>query len=103
MVVDGATRCQHEVPHLVLAALRDALSKRSIDAAVVTRRRIVLWANTSGGPSGPTDPLLYVFLDGGMVVVTTNGTNYKLADGAASPVADRDGAAAMLESRSTAT
>ena len=87
----------------LLTDLREALAKRSVEAIVVTRRRIVLRADLSGGPSGPTNPSLYVFLDGGMVVVTTDGTNYKLADGGASPVADRDGAAAMFESRSTAT
>ena len=84
---------------LLLTDLRDALAKRSVEALVVTRRRVVLRADFSGGPSGPTDPALYVFLDGTVAIATTDGTNYQLADGVLDAVSDPDAAARAIAGR----
>lgn len=66
----------------LLGVLKDALAERSVESLLVTRRRIVLRAKRAAGPSGPTDPALYVFSgDGSTNIVTTDGTDYHLPCG----------------------
>jgi hypothetical protein len=81
----------------LLTVLREALAKRSVEAIVVTRRRIVLRADFSGGPSGPTDPALYMVVDGRAgKVANTDGTRYKIVGCGEQSVTDPNRAAEMI-------
>jgi hypothetical protein len=75
------------------------LTVGALTALVATRRRIVLRADLSGGPSGPTGPELYVLLDGALAIVTTDGTSYHLAGVVVDADSDPDAGAEAIASR----
>jgi hypothetical protein len=80
----------------LLGTLRDALAERSIETVLVTRRRIVLRADMSGGPSGPTDPSLHIFGGAGVEIVRTDGTQFIFASGNAYPATNPRAAAVSV-------
>jgi hypothetical protein len=88
----------------VLGVLKDALNARRISSELVGRRTIVLRSGRLpdgfGEPARSADPQLYVFVDGSFDVVTTDGQQYRLADGRTHPAADPAGAAGVVARRS---
>jgi hypothetical protein len=77
----------------LLGTLGDALAERSVETVLVRRWSIVLRADMSGGPSGPTNPALHIFAGDGMEVVTTDGTEYRFASTAVHQLGDMHSAA----------
>lgn len=87
---------------LQLADLRAALASAGIDSTLAGRHRLVLrYGEGRCEPSGPIDPQLHVFLTGGTVVVTTDGTSYHLPGGVTSSTSDSAVAAAALTALSS--
>ncbi len=84
----------------MLGLLKNALAAERISSALVGRRTLVLRSDLgkqhSGGYRGmvrPADPQLYVFTEGDVHVVTTDGEAYWLPGRRAYPTADPGGAA----------
>jgi len=88
---------------VVLGLLKDALTARRISSELVGRRTIVLRSGRLpegfGEPARSTDPQLYVFDADSFDVVTTDGCQYRLADGRTHPAADPAGAAGVVARR----
>lgn len=78
----------------LLAALHDALDGRGIQSLLARTHRLVLRYNESPcPPSGLTNPILHIFMPGGMVAVTTDGRWYVLPGSSRCNVSDPAAAA----------
>lgn len=91
--VTGLTSAEAALRRGLLEALRAALAQRRVDSAVAGRRTLVLRSARGGIRYRRyrqllTDPQLYVFIGGGVDVVTTDGRVYRLPGGREFPVAD---------------
>jgi hypothetical protein len=94
------TRTEADRRKAILGLLQNALVARSISSVLAGRRTLVLRSDEDrerlGGPwepARPADPQLYVFADGDVHIVTTNGEFYWFTSGRAHPAADPSGAA----------
>jgi hypothetical protein len=82
---------------LLLDQLQVALAELGIHSTLARRHRIVLrYTDGVAGPSGLTDPQLYVLAEPGSVTVTTDGTTYQLSHGQKLEAADPSAAAAII-------
>jgi hypothetical protein len=81
---------------LLLAGLQDALRALGVTSCLARHQRLVLrYAEGPYGPSGLTDPQLYVLLPRGCQHVTADGMHYRLgSDGF--PVRDPAAAAVAI-------
>jgi hypothetical protein len=82
---------------LLLAELQAALAGLGVGCVLARNHRLVLRYNQGPcEPSGLTDPKLHVFLPDGTGIATTDGTDYRLADGGRYPASDPVAAAAVI-------
>ena len=79
----------------VLIRLQDALAARSVESVLVGRRTLTL-RGAGPAPSRPGDPELHVLAADLHRIVTTDGQNYRLADGRMHPGDDPSGAAGCV-------
>lgn len=97
------TTAEAEHRKAILGLLKDALIARRISSELVGRRTIVLRSGRLpdgfGAPARSADPQLYVFVADSLDVVTTDGRQYRLADGSTHPAADPAGAAGIVARR----
>src|SRR6266567_3044223 len=65
---------------LLLAELQDALTDLGVRSVLARNHRLVLQYNRGpSGPSGLTEPQLYIFASEGIDIATTDGSTYNLA------------------------
>ncbi|HVB46066.1 MAG TPA: hypothetical protein VNF47_25620 [Streptosporangiaceae bacterium] len=84
---------------LLLAELHAAFTALGVRCVLSRKHRLVLRYEAGlCGPSGPLDPHLHIFTDGGTEVATTDGAVYSLASGGQYPVDDPKAVAAKLTS-----
>ncbi len=75
-------RAEVEGRMLLLAELQDALTDLGVRSVLARNHRLVLQYNrVPSGPSGLTEPQLYVFGPYGTDIATTDGSTYNLASG----------------------
>jgi hypothetical protein len=89
---------------VLLGDLQAALAGIGVPSVLARNHRLVLRWYSSGpfGPSGLTDPELYVFASSGTSVATTDGTAYHLAGVRTCPAADPAAAAAVVRDHTAA-
>lgn len=93
-VLDDAEASRRE---LLLARLQAALAELGVQCTLARKHRLVLrYADGAAGPSGLTDPQLYVFTEPGPAKISTDGAVYQLSDGQNLPAADPTAAAAII-------
>src|ERR1700722_7850255 len=89
---------------VLLSQLQAALDPLGIRCLLARNHRLVLRYNDAPcQPSGMTDPRLHIFTSAGTLVAATNGTTYRLDDGAEFPVSDPADVAALLAISSSQT